>query len=245
MRAAVIRLIGMVVWGLPAASALAIEQAPSPATSTVPPHWSYDGEHGPAHWGDVAPEDAVCGNVKINYETGTVALLNNGHTVQADVSDTADTISLDGATYRLAQFHFHTPSEHTVDGKYYPLEIHFVNKDAEGHVAVVGVLVQAGAENMLLAPIFSTLPATATPAGTHAGKPLQVDIAAVLPKEHEAYVYTGSLTTPPCTEGARWIVLMQPIEMSNAQIQVFKNIFRDNHRPLQKSGGREVDRESD
>jgi len=266
MRAAVIRLIGMVVWGLPAASALAIEQAPSPATSTVPPHWSYDGEHGPAHWGDVAPEDAVCGNgksqspinlssgtaragkngaFKINYETGTVALLNNGHTVQADVSDTADTISLDGATYRLAQFHFHTPSEHTVDGKYYPLEIHFVNKDAEGHVAVVGVLVQAGAENMLLAPIFSTLPATATPAGTHAGKLLQVDIAAVLPKEHKAYVYTGSLTTPPCTEGARWIVLMQPIEMSNAQIQVFKNIFRDNHRPLQKSGGREVDRESD
>ena len=85
----------------------------------------------------------------------------------------------------------------------------------------------------------------ATPAGTYAGKPLQVDIAAVHPKDHKAYVYTGSLTTPPCTEGVRWIVLMQPIEMSNAQIQAFKKLFHDNHRPLQKSGGREVDRESD
>ena len=120
-----------------------------------------------------------------------------------------------------------------------------MNKDAGGHIAVVGVLVQAGAENMLLAPVFSTLPAPATPAGTHAGKPLQVDIAAVLPKDHKAYVYSGSLTTPPCTEGVRWIVLTQPIEMSNAQIQAFKKIFHDNHRPLQKSNGREVDRESD
>jgi carbonic anhydrase len=266
MRVAMVQLIGMVAWGLSPASPLAMEQAPSPTTSAAPPHWSYDGEHGPAHWGDVAPDDAVCGNgksqspinlssrtakpgkngaFKINYETDTVALLNNGHTVQADVSDTADTMSLDGAAYTLAQFHFHTPSEHTVDGKYYPLEIHFVNKDAGGHIAVVGVLVQAGAENMLLAPVFISLPATATPAGTHASKLLQVDIAAVLPKDHKAYVYTGSLTTPPCTEGVRWIVLMQPIEMSNAQIQAFKKVFHDNHRPLQKSSGREVNREQD
>ena len=203
MRVTMIRLIGMAASALPSASALAMEHAPSATTSTAPPHWSYDGEHGPAHWGDVAPDDAVCGNgksqspinlssgtakagnngaFKINYETGAVALLNNGHTVQADVGDTADTISLDGAAYTLAQFHFHTPSEHTVDGKYFPLEIHFVNKDAGGHIAVVGVLVQTGAENTLLAPVFSSLPATATPAGTHAGKPLQVDIAAVLPK---------------------------------------------------------------
>jgi carbonic anhydrase len=171
--------------------------------------------------------------------------LNNGHTVQADVSGTANSISFGGASYTLAQFHFHTPSEHTVDGKYYPLEIHFVNKDAAGHIAVVGVLVRAGAENKLLAPLFSSLPATATPAGTHAGQPLQVDIAAVLPKAHDAYVYPGSLTTPPCTEGVRWIVLMQPIQMSSAQIQAFKNIFQDNHRPLQKVNGREVNRESD
>ncbi len=266
MRVAAIRLIGMVAWLLAAASAQAMEQASEPASSAAPPHWSYSGEHGPGHWGEVAPDDAVCGNgksqspinltsgtakvgkdgaFKISYEPGAVALFNSGHTVQADVSDAADTISLDGASYTLAQFHFHTPSEHTVNGKRYPLEMHFVNKDANGHIAVVGVFVQAGAENKLLAPVFSALPPSATPAGTHAGKPVQVDIAAVLPKVHKAYVYAGSLTTPPCTEGVHWIVLEQPIEMSSAQIDAFKKIFHDNHRPLQKISGREVDRESD
>jgi len=270
MRVATIGLIGMVAWLLSAASAQAMEQAPAPAAGAAapaaPPHWSYSGEHGPAHWGAVAADDAVCGNgksqspidlasaaakagkngaFKIHYESGAVALLNNGHTVQADVSDAADTVSLDGASYTLAQFHFHTPSEHAVDGKHYPLEMHFVNKDAGGHIAVVGVFVKTGAENKLLAPVFSALPSTETPAGTHAGKPVQVDIAAVLPKNHKAYVYSGSLTTPPCTEGVHWIVLEQPIEMSSAQIEAFKTIFHDNHRPLQKTGGREVDRESD
>jgi carbonic anhydrase len=254
-------LIGVAASVAAATSTLAAEEAHSAA-----PHWSYSGEHGPAHWGDVAPEDAACGNgtsqspidlsaskaktgkngaFKINYEPGAVALLNNGHTVQADVSDAADTISFNGASYTLAQFHFHTPSEHTVNGKHFPLEIHFVNKDAAGHIAVLGVFVKAGAENKLLAPVFSSLPAKATPAGTHAGQPVQVDIAAVLPKDHQAYVYSGSLTTPPCSEGVSWIVLAQPIEMSNGQIDAFKKIFHDNHRPVQNVGGREVDRESD
>jgi carbonic anhydrase len=253
-----ILLISLVAW-LPMT-------APTVAMDEAAPHWSYSGEHGPTHWGDVAPEDAVCGSgksqspinlssgtakagkngaFKINYEAGAVALLNNGHTVQADISDSADTVSFDGATYTLAQFHFHTPSEHTVDGKYYPLEIHFVNKDTQGHIAVVGVLVKAGAENKLLAPVFSSLPSSATPAGTHAGKPVQVDIAAVIPKDHKAYVYAGSLTTPPCTEGVHWIVLAQPIEMSSGQIEAFKKIFHDNHRPIQKASGREVDHETD
>ena len=268
MRVATIGLIGMVAWLLSAASARAMEQVPAPAAaaSAAPPHWSYSGEHGPAHWGEVAPDDAVCGNGKsqspidfasaaakagkngafnIHYESGAVALLNNGHTVQADVNDAADTVSLDGASYTLAQFHFHTPSEHAVNGKHYPLEMHFVNKDAGGHIAVVGVFVKTGAENKLLAPVFSALPSTETPAGTHAGKPVQVDIAAVLPKNLKAFVYTGSLTTPPCTEGVHWIVLEQPIEMSSAQIEAFKTIFHDNHRPLQKTSGREVDLESD
>jgi carbonic anhydrase len=243
-----------------------MDQAQPAAKTADAPHWSYTGEHGPAHWGHVAPEDAVCGNghsqspidlsnatakagksgaFKINYEPVVVTLVNNGHTVQADVGNSADLVSVGGTSYTLAQFHFHTPSEHAVDGKHYPLEIHFVNKDAAGHIAVVGVLVKAGAENKVLAPLFTMLPSAATAAGTPAGKPLQVDIAAVLPKDHQAYVYRGSLTTPPCTEGVQWIVLAQPIEMSSGQIEAFKKLFHDNHRPLQTAEGREVDRESD
>jgi carbonic anhydrase len=262
MRIAMIWRVGMVGWMLSTASAQAAEQAPSHAPSAgTAPHWSYSGEHGPAHWGNVAPEDAVCGNgqsqspidlssstakagkngaFKINYESAIVTLVNNGHTVQADAGDNADWVSVGGGSYKLAQFHFHTPSEHAVDGKHYPLEIHFVNKDAAGHIAVVGVFVREGAENKVLAPVFSMLPA----ADAHGGKPLQVDIAAVLPKDHKAYVYAGSLTTPPCTEGVQWIVLAQTIEMSSGQIEAFKKIFHDNHRPLQKTAGREVDTES-
>jgi carbonic anhydrase len=266
MRIAMIWLIVTAAWVLSATPILAMEQGQAEGASAAPPHWSYSGEHGPSHWGDVAADDAVCGNgksqspidlvtgaaktgkegnFKINYERGAVALLNNGHTVQADVSDAADTVTLEGTTYTLAQFHFHTPSEHTMDGKGYPLEIHLVNKDASGHTTVVGVFVRAGAENKLLAPIFSALPSTATPNGMHMGHSVKVDISAVLPKDHKAFVYMGSLTTPPCTEGVHWIVLAQPIEMSNAQINSFRTIFNDNHRPLQKINGREVDRETE
>lgn len=261
MRMAMNWLFGTAAWVLLASSSLALDKTPAPGGTAAPPHWSYSGEHGPAHWGDVAADGAVCaigksqspinlaagtattgkaGNFKINYAPGAVALLNNGHTIQADVSDATNTVTFEGTSYTLAQFHFHAPSEHTVDGKQFPMEIHFVNKDANGHIVVVGVFVQAGAENKLLAPMFSALPTTATPAGTHAGGPLKVDIPAVLPKDRKAFVYAGSLTTPPCTEGVHWIVLAQPIEMSNAQIDAFKTIFHDNHRPLQKINGRDV-----
>jgi carbonic anhydrase len=253
-------ILVVAAWLPMTASTLAMDQAQPEAHAA--PHWSYSGEHGPAHWGSVSPDDAVCGNgqsqspidlssatakagkngaFKINYGSAVATLVNNGHTVQADVGDNADLVSIGGTSYKLAQFHFHTPSEHAVDGKHFPLEIHFVNKDAAGHIAVVGVFVQPGAENKVLAPLFSTLPSAATPAA----KPLQVDVAAVLPKDHKAFVYTGSLTTPPCTEGVQWIVLAQPIEMSSGQIEAFKKIFHDNHRPLQTAGGRDVERESD
>lgn len=266
MRVSVISLCGIVAWVLSTTATFALEKAPVSTASESPPHWSYSGENGPKHWGDIAADDAVCGNgknqspinlatgtamaskdgnFKINYESGAVALLNNGHTVQVDVADAADTVMFESTSYTLAQFHFHVPSEHTLDGQHYPLEIHFVNKDASGHIAVVGVLVQAGKENKLLAPVFSTLPLTTTPAGAHAGNPVQIDIAAVLPKDHKAYVYTGSLTTPPCTEGVHWIVLAQPVEMSSAQIDAFRKIFHDNHRPLQKINAREVHRETE
>lgn len=261
MRIAMIWLFGTAAWVASATPMQAMEHTPALGASVAPPHWSYSGEHGPAHWGSVAADDAICGNgksqspinlaagtaksgkdgnFKINYEPGGLSLVNNGHTVEADVSDAADTVTFEGVSYRLAQFHFHTPSEHTLDGKSYPMEIHFVNKDASGHIVVVGVFVQAGSENTLFAPIFSDLPATASPEGTHAGPPVKVDISAVLPKERKAYVYMGSLTTPPCTEGVHWVVLAQPIEMSNAQIEAFKKLFHDNHRPLQKINGRDV-----
>lgn len=231
-----------------------------------PPHWSYSGESGPSHWSAMDPRFVACGNGKaqspidlesrdaksgkagefhIDYEKGAVALVNNGHTVQANVSDAKDTVVFDGDTYRLSQFHFHAPSEHVTDGTRFPLEIHFVNEDGRKRVAVVGVMVQLGKPNESLAPVLKSLPATETEKSTNASPPVTVDLASVLPHNHKAYVYTGSLTTPPCTEGVHWIVLTEPIQMSSDQIATFTRLFPDNHRPLQKANGREIDNESD
>ncbi|PFH12068.1 carbonic anhydrase [Collimonas sp. PA-H2] len=223
-------------------------------------HWSYAGKADPTHWADGVPENAVCRSGQrqspialseasaervaskdftIHYEAGRVALLNNGHTIQANVSDANDTVVFKGETYKLDQFHFHTPSEHTLDGKSYPMELHLVNKSSSDQITVVGIFIQEGEENPALEPVFADLPATQATAGRQA----QVDIAALLPNDKKALVYSGSLTTPPCSESVNWIVLEQPIAMSRQQITAFKAIFHDNHRPLQKLNGRQISEE--
>ena len=243
-------------------SALAL---PLSADQGTAQHWSYSGNAGPAHWSALAPAFAACtqgkaqspidleshdvktgksGEFHIDYEKGAVSLLNNGHTVQANVSDPKDTVIFNGDTYRLAQLHFHSPSEHTADRKRFPLEIHFVNQSDRRRVVVVGVFVELGKKNDSLAALFNNLPASRE-ASSSTKPPVPVDLAAVLPKNHEAYVYSGSLTTPPCSEGVRWIVLSHPIQMSRDQINSFSTIFPDNHRPLQKLNGREIDDESE
>ena len=223
-------------------------------------HWSYHGKADPTHWADGVPDNAACRSghrqspialsettaqrvaskdFAIHYEAGSVALLNNGHTIQANVSDANDTVTYKGESYKLDQFHFHTPSEHTLDGKSYPMELHLVNKSSSGQITVVGIFIQEGAENPVLEPVFVDLPTTQATAGRQA----QVDIAGLLPSDEKALVYSGSLTTPPCSESVNWIVLEQPISMSKQQIAAFKAIFRDNHRPLQKLNHRQISEE--
>ncbi|MHA6204694.1 carbonic anhydrase [Dyella soli] len=260
-------------WSMAALTAMAVAAVsisvlplPSAADHAAAPHWSYSGDTGPTHWSTMDPAFSACatgatqspidlvsstakagkaGEFHIDYEKGTVSVVNNGHTEQANVSDPKDTVAFDGDTYRLAQFHFHTPSEHTTDGKRFPLEIHFVNQNDRKKIVVVGVLVELGKKNDSLAALFSHLPASGEKAATESKPSVSVDLASVLPRNHEAYVYSGSLTTPPCSEGVRWIVLSHPIQMSQDQIHSFSKIFPDNHRPLQKANGREVDDETE
>lgn len=223
-------------------------------------HWSYQGKTDPTHWADGVPANATCRSglrqspialseasaqrvaskdFAIHYEAGSVTLLNNGHTVQANVSDANDTVTFKGESYKLDQFHFHTPSEHTLDGKSYPMELHLVNKNSAGKITVVGVLIKEGEENPALQPVFADLPARPD----SSEKQARVDLAALLPNDTKALVYTGSLTTPPCSEPVNWIVLEQPITMSKQQISAFQAIFHDNHRPLQKLNQRQVSEE--
>jgi carbonic anhydrase len=258
-------LTGMAALGALVASVSAFASPPV-SGDWATPHWSYSGDSGPTHWSAMSPRFIECGKgnaqspidletrdaktgkagpFHIDYEKGAVDLVNDGHTVEADVGDVRDKVFFDGDTYRLDQFHFHAPSEHTEDGSHFPLEIHFVNENQNKRVVVLGVMVKLGKENESLAPVLSRLPASENDGSAKGRAPVTVDLASVLPADHKAFVYTGSLTTPPCTEGVHWIVMTQPIEMSQDQITAFTRIFPDNHRPLQKANGREVDNDSD
>jgi carbonic anhydrase len=224
------------------------------------PHWTYAGKGGPSEWAGLAPENAVCGSgstqspIDIAYTqpgaggrtvfkwqpTATLEVVNNGHTIQANVKD-GSAIDIDGVSYKLVQFHFHGPSEHTIDGKQFALETHFVHKSEKGDLAVVGVLHGAGEENGALAPIWAALPKSTEEKQQLAS----FDLLSVLPRERRLFRYAGSLTTPPCSEGVRWQVMQTPTSISPAQVQAFLGLFKGgNARPVQPLKARDVVKEA-
>ncbi|CAM4445188.1 carbonic anhydrase [Paenibacillus tarimensis] len=235
--------------------------APAAGTEAHAVHWSYGGETGPEHWGELGTENRACSSgleqspinleqakikadataaqaIEINYRPSQFTITNNGDTIRADAVTQDNTITLDGKEYTLAQFHFHVPSEHQIDGKNLDMELHFVHKDAGGKLAVVGVLMKAGDANEALAELWSKLPAEKTEESIALDQ--TIDLPALLPQTQDVFRYDGSLTTPPCSEGVEWTVMQEPIEVSQEQIDAFASIFPDNHRPVQPWNDREV-----
>ena len=227
---------------------------PEAAPHAAAPHWTYHGEEGPAHWAELAPENARCTTgtsqapvdvpagakvqagsaLTLAYQPSAIALTNNGHTAQVGY-DAGSTMTVAGTTYELAQFHFHAPSEHRVNGKAFAMEAHFVHKAASGDLAVLGVLMDAGDENAFLAPWWSAIPAEAgeaRPAGT-------VNAADALPADLSHYTYAGSLTTPPCSENVTWVLLKSAVTVSYEQAYRFASLFgASTARPVQDLNGR-------
>jgi carbonic anhydrase len=171
-----------------------------------------------------------------------VTLVNTGSpdeetTIRADVSAGAAFVTVGGVRYDLLQFHWHTPSEHEIEGERTPLEMHFVHRAADGSLLVVAVFIEEGSKNRKLKRIFRALP-------EHAGDIVQVSrvrLSDALPREDDSFRYDGSLTTPPFTEGVRWIVLADPIRMSERQIDAFRDLFEEgNSRDVQPLNGRVV-----
>lgn len=212
------------------------------------PHWSYEGEHGPEHWGHMSKEFQACSEgktqspidlsnaapealskIEFKYGSSRLNIVNNGHTVQVNY-DGGSSIAVDGSEYGLVQFHFHTPSEHTVDGKSYGNEMHLVHKNGKGQLAVVGVLIEEGSENPAYSAIWSNLPAKA---GEKRSVEASINAGELIPSESGYFTYSGSLTTPPCSESVKWIVLKKPIQMSTAQIKEISDIMSKNNRPVQ------------
>lgn len=233
------------------------------SNTEAPKHWGYTDENGavpPSQWGTL-PDDALCGTgqhqspinlsskvpgeksagPKFDYHSAAVSIVNNGHTVQVN-TDPGNSITVSGKTYKLAQFHFHAPSEHTIDGKHYPLEIHLVHlNDAKQPAAVVGIMVRSGKPNPALAATMSHLPEEEGQTSDFKGP---VDLSAIPPTSGGFWSYPGSLTTPPCSEGIQWFVMESSIEMSRQQISAFSSLTHmgDTARPVQAVGDRKVER---
>ncbi|HVJ62925.1 MAG TPA: carbonic anhydrase family protein [Tahibacter sp.] len=158
---------------------------------------------------------------------------DNGHAVQVDTHSTEAMIR--GRHFTLAQFHFHAESEHTIDGKHYPLEGHFVFKAQDGRLAVVGVMYAEGNANASAQTIVDDLKPNAQPPAQQT-----IDIGQLMPTQRGYYHYLGSLTTPPLTENVEWYVMPAPVTMSKAQIDVFISHYQRNNRKLQPLNGRPV-----
>jgi carbonic anhydrase len=172
-----------------------------------------------------------------------LSVINNGSpgvdktAARANVDPGAGSVTVGGDTYQLAQFHFHTPSEHLENGKAFPMEMHLVFEDASKNILVVGRWIEQGASNDALAPIFADLPKTTTQ--THVFN--HFDLNALLPTNLESFRYDGSLTTPPFSEGVKWIDLAQPLQMSAAEINAYSSLFPNGDaREIQDLNGRIV-----
>lgn len=221
-------------------------------------HWDYvvGGDMGPDVWGDLSPKFATCKTgleqspinienatqakgmprIKINYSPAPYDAIDNGHTVQVNFP-AGRMMKVGGKKFELLQFHYHTGSEHTIDGKRYPLELHLVHKTKEGTLGVLGVMVEAGEANPTLQTILDHLP---DPGKTRVEPKLQLNPAGILPNTLTYFGYDGSLTTPPCSEGVKWHVLNTPITASQAQLDAFDDIYGITYRPVQPLNGRKI-----
>jgi carbonic anhydrase len=171
-----------------------------------------------------------------------VTLVNTGSpgelaTGRADVPEGAAGIILRGTRWDLVQFHWHTPSEHLVEGRPTPMEMHLVHSRANGALLVVAVFIEQGRANRALGPVFRRLPAASGATRDVAG----VRLRDLLPDRRESFRYSGSLTTPPFTEPVRFIVMADPIEAAGRQIDRFRALFPEgNSRETQRLNGRRV-----
>lgn len=164
-------------------------------------------------------------------------LKNTGYTVVA-TPENAGTLVLNGTTFTLRQFHFHTLSEHTIDQKHSVMELHAVFQDANSNYAVIGVLFRIGKADPFLSEILSSgLPQKTTSSAVTVS---DLNLADAFTDLSSYYTYPGSLTTPPCSETVTWLVLKQQAEVTASQFQEFRNVLGNDFRPVQPLNNRVV-----
>ena len=227
--------------------------------STAQEEFTYNGDTGPGFWSDLEEDFSACAPSPTGLQSPIdidaviedsrldplnlllsempFTLINNGHTIMA-TPKFGGTLRLDGDTYTLSQFHFHTLSEHTVKGKRGVMELHAVFIDSHNNYAVIGMLYKIGKQNQFLGNLIAAgLPKLTTSAPVTVNK---LDLDKAFTDTNRYYTYPGSLTTPPCTESVKWIVLKEWAELSSEQFEAFRTILGDDFRPLQERNKRVV-----
>jgi len=243
------RLIGGVIAAAPTNGEHRVEDLDSV-------RWSYEGRTGPVHWGNLSPEFKLCKvgkrqspiditgaiqrdleRIQFHYQAVLLKMVHQNHTIQVNYGE-GSSITVGNQKYDLLQFHFHAPSEHTVNGKIYDMEAHLVHQSQDGKLAVVAVFMQQGRQNDLIQTLWEHLP---TREGVeHSIDNVRVNAKQMLPADVSYYTYSGSLTIPPGTEGVQWYVLKHPVEVSQEQISRFTSISKKNARPVQPLNGRVI-----
>jgi carbonic anhydrase len=178
-------------------------------------------------------------SVAFHYRTSKEHIQNLGHTVKVTY-DAGSSVDFDGKQYDLAQFHFHTPSEHLLDGVTYPMEMHLVHQehDHPERLLVIGVLFKEGLPNSLLGTLLPAVPAHE---GEKADLATTLDASSLFQTGEGYYHYEGSLTTPPYSEVVTWLVLDQVHDAGADQIEALNRIEGNNARHIQDQHARMVD----
>jgi carbonic anhydrase len=215
--------------------------------------WAYTGHGASEHWPSLSPDFATCANGRqqspiditayqpaslaaisfsfVNYEA---TLHNDDRQVRAEYG-LANSSMLDDTEFHLKSVHFHSPSEHLVDGQSFSAELHMVHADADGNLAVIGALFTLGAPSPTAQSILDDAP----PIGNTTSA--LIPLASSLPTNLSYYRYNGSKTTPPCDEPVDWYVLRQPLTISQDQVDGLLLLSGGpNNRPVQPIGGRVI-----
>lgn len=216
--------------------------------------WGYYGEEGPAFWGDLDQSFQICKegyhqspidlkkpilaklpDFSTHYVPSTALADDAGYTLRVDMKSASNHLELEGQNFDLIEFHFHQPAEHPIDGKVYPLELHFVNMSESGDAVALGVFYEVGAESPALNVLLPAFKAS-----KEGKKQIEVQINPndLQPQKASFYRYEGSLTTPPCREGLVWLVHQKPMTLSAEQLAMFKTLMIENARPVQKMHSR-------
>jgi carbonic anhydrase len=244
--------------------------------------WNHDpgSDIGPARWGtlDQAFEKCLTGTsqspvditgtgkgggpaLQFRYPDNELIVENTGHVIEVPIpADNGNTLKIGSSVYTLEQYHFHAPSEHTLNGKSYDLEAHLVHENAAGQLAVVGVFMDIGDDsNELVDDVFRNAPDAAGEETDVGGESNAKELLPGFRPDHDKgtfvitryYTYPGSLTTPPCSEGVRWIVLKGSVNVSAFSVDKMHDLvslfpgyggYTNNNRPVQPLNGREITR---